>query len=131
MSVLWRQTYTRASHAKHTDDVRAYRASSDKIAAGAIPAAWRLVTAWKSPQCVHVYKNVLEFGYRLALGACRPRLSVTGIIPAFWTTEDDKLPGSDHPQIQYPDRPVSGTAMEILYSTISCVIPGLVTKTNK
>ena len=52
-----------------TDDVRVYRASSDKIAPGGIPAAWRLLTAWKSPQCVQVYKNVLEFGYRLALGA--------------------------------------------------------------
>ena len=60
-----RDSHTRASHAKHTDDVRVYRASSDKIAPGAIPAAWRLLTAWKSPQCVHVYKNVLEFGYRL------------------------------------------------------------------
>ena len=71
--------HTRAPRAKHTDDVRVYRASSDKIAPGAIPAAWRLITAWKSPQCVHVYKNVLEFGYRLAL-AWRPRLSVTAII---------------------------------------------------
>ena len=71
--------HTREPHAKHTGDVRVYRASSDKIAPGAIPAAWCLLTAWKSPQCVQVYKNVLEFGCHLALGACRPRLSVTGI----------------------------------------------------
>ena len=64
------ERHTRASHAKHTDDVRVYWASSDKIAPGAIPAVWRLLTAWKSPQCVQVYKNVLEFGYRLALATC-------------------------------------------------------------
>ena len=64
--------HTRAPHPKHADDVCVYRAASDKIAPGAIPATWRLLTAWKSPQCVQVYKDVLEFGYRLALGACRP-----------------------------------------------------------
>ena len=61
---LW---HTRAPHAKHTDDVRVYRASSNKIAPGAIPAMWCSLTAWKLPQCVQVYKNVLEFGYCLAL----------------------------------------------------------------
>ena len=42
------------------------------------------------------------------------------------TTEDDKLPGSDHLQCHY--RPISGNKC---CSTLSGAIPGLVTKTNK
>ena len=42
------------------------------------------------------------------------------------TTEDDKLPGSDHPHCPY--RPISGTAMEISVYTLLRYLSGLVTK---
>ena len=47
------------------------------------------------------------------------------------TTEDDKLPGSDHPQCPL-QASISGAAMEIsVVVTLSCVIPGLVTKNRQ
>ena len=63
--------HTRASHAKHTDDIRVYWASSDEIAPGAIPAAWRLLTTWNCPS---VYTSTrmcwsLVIAWRLVLAA--------------------------------------------------------------
>ena len=70
-------SHTGASHAKHTDDVRVYRASSDKIAPGAIPATWTLANRLEiAPMCTGLQECA---GVWLALGACCPRLPVTGI----------------------------------------------------